>query len=274
MPPLFAGFIDDAALIPLGDTPPAEAVAEHRHHRSAWYAPLVGPLLIPAELAFGLWPAADPTRPDVAIVIELARVEQALDAAPVRVEVAVAKRGEDPEPGLTRLLEFATGHPEVEVLAEVPLTWGLSKALDTMATARRRGRRIAPKFRVGGLAAELFPTPVELAAIICACRDRDLPFALGAGLRRAIRHSDAETGFTHHGFLNVLAATVAAAEGAEVAPVAERLAATDAVPLIDAIRAYRAKPRPLWTAFAVRQVRAVVADLTGLGLLAEPRAPG
>ena len=117
-----------------------------------------------------------------------------------------------------------------------------------------------------------FPTPVELAAIICACRDRNLPFALGSGLRRAIRHSDAETGFTHHGFLNVLTATIVAAEGAEVAPVAERLAATDAVPLIDAIRAYRAKPRPLWTAFAVRQVRAVVADLTGLGLLTQPRS--
>ena len=38
--------------------------------------------------------------------------------------------------------------------------------------------RLAPKFRVGGLAAELFPTPVELAAVLCACRDRELPFRL------------------------------------------------------------------------------------------------
>ena len=95
---------------------------------------------------------------------------------------------------------------------------------------------MAAKFRTGGLAAELFPTPVELAAVICACRDRQLPFKLTAGLHHAVRHNDPETGFTHHGFVNILAATLAAVDGAEVVDVAERLAATDPVPLIEAVR--------------------------------------
>ncbi len=114
--------------------------------------------------------------------------------------------------------------------AELPLTWGLMGALDTLASERAAGVRIAPKFRTGGLAAELFPTPGELAAVICACRDRELPFKLTAGLHHALRHTDPETGFTHHGFLNVLAADLVAAGGAEVDEVAEVLSLTDPSP--------------------------------------------
>src|SRR5204862_5582864 len=115
--------------------------------------------------------------------------------------------------------------------AEIPLTWGLTAALDTVAEARAAGVPIAPKFRTGGLAAELFPTPVELAAVICACRDRGLPFKLTAGLHHALRHTDPETGFIHHGFLNVLvAAAQAVHQAAEVADVAATLAGTDPAP--------------------------------------------
>ena len=156
---------------------------------------------------------------------------------------------------------------DLEVYAEIPLSWGLLAALDAIADARRDGVRIAPKFRVGGLAAELFPTPVELAAVICACRDRELPFRLATGMRHALRHTDPETGFTHHGFLNVLVASVVAVEGGEVADVAESLAATHPVPLVEPARIHRNGPRPLWAGFGTSNVLEPLTELVRLGLV-------
>jgi len=269
VPRLFTALVDDAAGCRPGDGMPlADALAAHVRHAAAWYAPLVGPLLIPADATGRLRELLpDGGGPALGLVGNVTRLTPA-DMLDVRqVEMSVAKRGEDPVPGVRRLLEFAARFPEVDVYAEIPLTWGLSGALDTVAQARGDGVRIAAKFRTGGLAAELFPTPVELAAVICACRDRDVPFKLTAGLHRAIRHNEPETGFTHHGFLNILAATLAAAEGAEVVVVAERLATTDPVPLIEVARANRGQPRPLWTGFGSSRVDEPLADLTALGLL-------
>lgn len=45
-PALFAGLLDDAALL-AGDRTPIEAVAGHAEHRRAAYASLVGPLVVP-----------------------------------------------------------------------------------------------------------------------------------------------------------------------------------------------------------------------------------
>jgi hypothetical protein len=183
--------------------------------------------------------------------------------------MAVAKRGEDPQPGIERLLSLGRHWPHADTYAEVPLTWGMLAALDRLASARASGARIAVKFRTGGLAAELFPTPIELAAVICACRDRSLPFKLTAGLHHAIRHRDPETGFTHHGFLNVLVATASATDGAEVAEVAELLATTDPLRVVDPVRARRDGPRPLWIGFGSCSMLEPLTDLIRLGLVSE-----
>jgi hypothetical protein len=183
------------------------------------------------------------------------------------VELAVAKRGEDPQPGLAGLLALLGERPGLLGYAEIPLTWGLLSALDTVAQARSAGVPVAPKFRTGGLAAELFPTPIELAAVICACRDRGLPFKLTAGLHHAIRYTDPETGFVHHGFLNLLVAAAQAAGGAEVADVAATLAGTDPVPLIEETRRMLHRQRPLWIGYGSCSVTEPLDDLSRLGLL-------
>jgi len=250
-------------------------VAAHRQHRAAWYASLVGPLLLPASaLGEATASLADDERLAVGVIGDtgfdgltaaLAGADPRLAIA--QVEIAVAKRGEDPQPGLRRLVTLLDTRPGLCGYAEIPLTWGLLSALDTVADARADVLDIAPKFRTGGLAAELFPTPVELAAVICACRDRRLPFKLTAGLHNAVRHTDPETGFHHHGFLNVLVATAAAADGAEVADVAELLASTDALPLVEAGRARRERERPLWKGFGSCSVVEPLTDLIRLGLV-------
>jgi hypothetical protein len=275
-PVLFADLIDDAAVFPPGSAPLPEAVKEHYRHRSAWYAPMIGPLLLPAS-SVG---APELARLDEPLAIGVVgdtgiaglRVP-APDGVTIRqVEAAVAKRGEDPQPGLRELLALLDGWPGVHGYAEIPLTWGLLAALDALAEARAAGVRVAAKFRTGGLAAELFPTPIELAAVVCACRDRALPFKLTAGLHHAIRRVDPETGFVHHGFLNVLVATAQAVGGAEVAEVGETLAGTDPVPLIEAARQLLDAGRPLWIGFGSCSVAEPVADLTRLGLLPGPVA--
>ncbi|MFI5493285.1 hypothetical protein [Actinoplanes sp. NPDC051859] len=256
-----------------------ESLVTHRKHQAAWYAPLVGALLLPATSADG-----EPRVRDlpVAVVndatiaglpIAVAKLRAA--GADVRqVEALVARRGEDPQPGLGALLELAGSAKNLRVYAEIPLSWGLLAALDTVAAARTQGLPIFPKFRVGGLAAELFPTPVELAAVICACRDRGLSFKLAAGLRHALRHTDPETGFTHHGFLNVLVAAAFADEGGEVAEVAEVLAATHPLPLVEPARARRDDERPLWVGFGAGNVLEPLTELIRLGLISDGRASG
>jgi hypothetical protein len=272
VPPLFAGLVDDASLLPPGIAGFREVLEAHGKHRDSWYEPLVGALLVPSSLVdLDLSPRglAVGVVNDAAISALPAVVAKLRAAGAVvgQVEAAVARRGEDPQPGLAALRELAADQTDLDVYAEIPLSWGLLAGLDTVAGLRADGLRIAPKFRVGGLAAELFPTPVELAAVICACRDRDLPFKLAAGIRHALRHTDPETGFTHHGFLNVLVGSAVAAEGGEVAEVAEALGATHPVPLVEPVRSRRDQPRPLWVGFGAGNVLEPLTELIRLGLI-------
>ncbi len=272
-PALFADLVDDAAATPVGGATLVEAIEEHQHHRKAWYGDLLGPMLVPASAAAALIRVKDRADVEFALVADagLDRLDGAVTAliqAGVsfqRVEVAVAKRGEDPLPGLHRLLAMGQRFPDMQLFAEIPLTWGVTEALDVVAAGAPAP--VAAMFRIGGLAAELFPTPVALAGVICACRDRGVRFKLSAGLHRAIRHNDPETGFTHHGVLNVLAACLTAASGGSLGAVADRLAATDAVPLVELVRASRDLARPLWTGYSSCLPGELLPDLRAFGLL-------
>ncbi len=44
---LFAGLLDDAAVFPPGNASVPDAVRLHREHRASWFAPLIGPLVVP-----------------------------------------------------------------------------------------------------------------------------------------------------------------------------------------------------------------------------------
>ena len=272
--PLLTALVDDAAVFPPGSAALEDAVPAHAGHRESWYAPLIGPLLIPVT-DLDAFRALAPPGTGVGLVGEPGAIESALGDLPGgtrQIESPVAKRGEDPLPGVERLAALMRKNEEPwQWYFELPLAWGLMSALDAVAALRAEGLPAAAKFRTGGLAAELFPSPVELAAVICACRDRDLPFKLTAGLHHAIRHTDAETGLVHHGFLNILVAVLAAADGAEPADLAGTLAATDAYPLADQARAALDRERPLGVGFGSCSVQDPVADLAALGLLDRPR---
>ncbi|NUR09228.1 MAG: hypothetical protein HOQ45_19775, partial [Nocardioidaceae bacterium] len=69
------------------------------------------------------------------------------------------------------------------------------------------------KFRTGGTEADAFPSARQVAGWVDAALDRETPFKCTAGLHRALRHRDPDTGFEHHGFLNLMVATVQLFDG-------------------------------------------------------------
>ena len=98
--------------------------------------------------------------------------------------------------------------------------------------------------------------------------DRELAFKCTAGLHNALRHTDPDTGFEHHGFLNVLAATRVALDGGDVeGALAERDGAALVAALPDADTLVRT--RRWFVSFGSCSVTDPRDDLRTLGLVAD-----
>ncbi len=270
--PAWAGLVDDAAIFPPGDSPLPEAVAAHLAHRAEWYADLVGSFVVsdtripeierPLRLAVVITGGAGAIEGALKLATrgghEVAGVEIALrdldDLAgnARRVATAADAGGLDPE--------------QVHVeLPPVPDTGSWLRAADEVAAA---GMRL--KFRTGGLEEHAFPASHALARWIDAALDRETPFKCTAGLHNAVRH-DADDGFTHHGFLNVLLATIRAFDGTSTDEVVTLLDERDPDVLLTAARDEDlTRGRRWFTSFGSCSVREPLDDLTALGLLEMP----
>uniref|UniRef100_UPI0006707CE1 hypothetical protein n=1 Tax=Kitasatospora sp. MY 5-36 TaxID=1678027 RepID=UPI0006707CE1 len=159
--------------------------------------------------------------------------------------------------------------PDVPAAVELPRELlrgdGLDAVLDVLVDSPYRA-----KFRTGGLVAEAFPDEAELAAFLTGCAQRGLPYKCTAGLHNAVRHTDPETGFEHHGFLNVLLASQETDRAAAAAVLAER----DGEVLAKAARALTDRQivviRNSFTAFGTCSIAEPLGDLAALGLLSSP----
>lgn len=284
--PLFAGLCDDAAMFPPGDAPAAAAVPGHAAHRAAWYAPLVGPLLVPAgridEVAAAIRVEADlggrPEQPDAVLVVPGGprALHSALDDARHRslrvvgVEVACDRAGD--AAGATRAAVAALREElpaGVGGVVEVRRGDGMAAALEAVAGTGWRA-----KLRTGGLAAEAFPGPAEVARFLRACVALHLPFKCTAGLHHAVRHTDPATGFTHHGFLNILAATHVARDGGDESDIADTLDQRSGRSLAAAVADLPpdqvAATRAAFTAYGTCSIAEPLNDLAALDLIAVP----
>jgi hypothetical protein len=139
-------------------------------------------------------------------------------------------------------------------------------ALDALARAG-----VGAKVRCGGQRAELFPSAEDLATFVVECVRRGVPMKATAGLHHAVRYKDAETGFAHHGFLNLLLGVGRAVGGADLASVVEVLLSDDAAAL-----AHEAAPfspehagatRAALVCYGSCSTSEPMADLAALGLL-------
>ncbi len=286
---LLRGLLDDASLFPPGNLPMPKAVAAHPRHASAWYGELAGPFVCPetrlGELRIALT-AAKAGWIDLALVVTggAAAVAAATDAVAadprlrLRAIEVPAARGTEPGQAIAEVaaeldaapLAAATGYIEVPLTAIAAPGGG-----QLLAMVDERGYR--PKLRTGGTTKEAFPDEATLAACLAELAERRIPFKCTAGLHHAVRHTDASTGFEHHGFLNALLATDIGLAGGDAGEICGVLAERDPAAVTRAVLALSpdaaAEIRGLFTSFGTCSIDDPVTDLISLGLLSKPGEP-
>ncbi|WP_433166874.1 hypothetical protein [Kribbella sp. CA-247076] len=278
VPALFRHLVDDAAMFPPGDLPLAEAVAAHRDHRQAAYADLVGPFVCTDEDLMKVAAEAarvgpTPLRVTVVITGGAGGIEPAVrygdrsaDVEVTAVEVRLRAEDDLSRNALRVVRACDDCLDEENAFVEVGLDGAWERALDVVADAG-----YAAKLRTGGLDAALFPSEDQVAAFITACLDREVAFKCTAGLHNAVRHTAADTGYEHHGFLNVLLATRASLDGASQDEVAAVLASRDGAALAaraaDLSEEQAAGTRKWFTSFGSCSIDEPRHDLTALKLL-------
>lgn len=284
IPAWLRGLVDDAAIFPPGNAPLDRAVAEHRRHRASEYADLVGGFVVSDVRLPELLDVLDESSDDaeettlsVNLVVTggAGAIEPAVRWAGrtplLRLEaLECTLRDEDDLAHNARRVGTALDALEEEladvtVYVEPPRVLGRPSPSWLAAADELAMRELPLKFRTGGVTADAFPTPADLAASIAAALDRELPFKCTAGLHHAVRQTDVETGLVHHGFLNVLAATRACLDGDDTEAV---LAADDAKVLLDGLDDEALERTRRWfTAFGSCSVLEPHDDLVELGLI-------
>jgi hypothetical protein len=283
------GLVDDAAVFPPGNSRLEDAVTAWRQRTTEPWSALVGSFVVAdhrlADLAVLVSGTGEEVPVSVVVGTGAGGVAPAASAARrtpgVRLAgVEVALRDLDDLTGNARrvvaAVEQARDHGALEEQATVHVelpqgdtTHGWLAAADEVAAREDLGLRL--KFRTGGVEADLFPSPEQLASWIDAALDRETPFKCTAGLHHAVRHTDEATGLVHHGFLNVLTATRTALEGGDVVAVlSERDAAAllTTLPDVDTL----ARTRSWFTSFGSCSVLEPLDDLVRLGLVPRPAA--
>jgi hypothetical protein len=281
LPPEYVGLVDDAAIFPPGNAPLADAVRDYQQHRTEPYADLVGPFVVSdvrlPELLDILAGASQPTRP-LPVTVVVTGGAGALEPAarwatgtPVLEArgFEIALRDLDDLAGAARRVVAAADLGlDVPVYVEPPLVeqpghaW--LAAVDEVAAADLR-----LKLRTGGVTADAFPSASAVAAAIDAALDRELPFKCTAGLHHAIRHRAPDTGFEHHGFLNVLLATRSALDGEDVVAALDEQDPQAVVHRLQEVGSEAlTRARRWFTSFGCCGVLDPLEDLVDLGLVA------
>lgn len=278
----FSGLVDDAAVFPPGLMPLAEAVAAHAAHLASDHRALVGPFVVTtadlARTAELVDPALHPDGLQVSVVVPTpAAIDETLEVtaggplvlAGLEIKLDPAA---DLAAQLVQIAQAAAGG--VPTYVEAPRATDPLWA-DVLRAATRYRLRL--KFRTGGTEAAAFPSEQEVAIWIREAVRAELAFKCTAGLHNAVRHTGAETGFEHHGYLNILLATLTATAGADADELARTLAERDPVPLATALRAAGpaalARARRSFVSYGSCSITEPLEDLAALHLL-DQSAPG
>jgi hypothetical protein len=277
IPALFRHLVDDAAMFPPGELPLAQAVAAHREHRQAEYADLVGPFVCTDEnlmkVAAEARATGGPLEVSVVITGGAGGIEPAVrygdrsaDVVVKAIEVRLRAEDDLSRNALRVVRACDDCLDEENAFVEIGLDGAWERALDVVADAG-----YAAKLRTGGLDPSLFPTAEQIAAFITACLDREVAFKCTAGLHNAVRHTAADTGFEHHGFLNVLLATRASLDGSsqdeQAAILESRDGETLAAKALELSEDQAVSTRRWFTSFGSCSIDEPRHDLTTLGLL-------
>ncbi|MHC4909084.1 MAG: hypothetical protein ACYTF9_05115 [Planctomycetota bacterium] len=221
---LFAQLIDYAGLFPPAELPMAEMVANYATytaHEDAW---MLGRVIVPIGRLDDFEAAAE------------GKLPTSEDDEPWHVSGLTAPAGEEALAGhLDRLLEFNATHEDpANGLARVDVielrgndAAAIEAALDLMPDevfpffelppaedprgllATLVGCDAGAKIRTGGVTADLYPAPADVARFIHACATGGVPFKGTAGMHHPLRHHSTAVNTMEFGFINVFAAAVA-----------------------------------------------------------------
>jgi hypothetical protein len=280
LPEPWRGLVDDAAVFPPGDAPLPEALSAYVGRRGTWWAELVASFVVTDT---ALREVDEDVPVSVVVTGGAGAIGGALKLAAKHdrrvAGLEIALRDLDDLAGNARRVQAAVDaarddgvlDDDIPVHVELPQTeadYAWLAAADVVAEGEHR-----LKFRTGGLEADKFPAPEVLAGWIDAALDRETPFKCTAGLHHAIAHRDHETGFPHHGFLNVLLATRQAFDGASRPEVATLLADHYPNDLVALARTSDLVGARRWfTSFGSCSVDEPFDDLVGLGLVEEQQS--
>ena len=270
---LWRGLIDDAAMFPPGNASASQAVTAHGEHRRAWYADLVGPLVVPDQQLVAVGQQATEVL-DVSVIntggagglLAVAR----RDVPGVRVvAVESALRDLDDLAGNAARVAAAAGELDDSVLAfvELPYAPGWERAVEEV-----EGAGLLAKIRTGSPDDSGTPAYAQLAEQLSVLVEADLPFKATAGLHHAQPDPGPDPNRpVQHGFVHLLVAVDALVEGASVAEAADVLRTTDAAQVSAWTEDTAARVRRRFRSFGCCGVLDPVKDLVALGLLEEPR---
>lgn len=226
-----AGLIDYAGLFPPAKLDMRQAVAEYRAARAGAHAWMLGKFIVPLSRAPELldaWSAEDALSVSAILdggIAGVARIANLHDGEPrLSVEsLEIRLEPEDVDAFAARMRELGlSGVPSyVEFPRDARWREMLPDALRALAA-----QGLGAKIRCGGLEAKAFPSPAEVALFVQLAVREGVPFKATAGLHHPVRGFNAESGFTMHGFLNLLAAA-AIAQSAPLEEVEALLACED-----------------------------------------------
>lgn len=266
-PEVFSSYFDDAAVFPPGLAPLRQAVSDHLIRRASQTGRMMGPIILPAD---AVTEAADiaaevGARPlDVSVVVHVDGAAEAVNSfeRDPRIDLVAVELKIDADTDAAAAVKDLKSLTDATIFVEVGIDQVDSGILEQLAAAGAQA-----KFRTGGIEAHLFPTSAELARFIRAAVSADMQFKLTAGLHEGIRFTHESTGFTHHGFINIADAVIAARSGADTAEVEETLASTDCSRLVDAFRQGGADWRNSFVSFGTCSIPEPLESLESLGLI-------
>ena len=215
---LLAGMVDYAGLFPPAQLPLDDAVREYAAHLGDAEAWMLGRFIIPAQ--------------------RLNELESHLKAFPETLRIAALGKGgrseheylKNLDADLAAIESFRAAHGDAVTVesfeARLP-PLPVADAFVTTVAERLRGAELAQfheftvddhlkatlaalaaasagaKLRCGGVSADAFPAPEQVARFIVAARDAGVPAKFTAGLHHPVRFYDEGIGTEMHGFLNL-----------------------------------------------------------------------
>jgi hypothetical protein len=285
VPPLLRRIVDDAALVAEGPRRPmAEVLDAHLAALAEPLGGLHGALVVPVSRLSELVAELVKRRPSSPLPISLS-VDTGLGGVPKAFSLTSSRSAllapvtvEMPAPHdvdttwLERVTEFVPEEVVAVVEPRRPDADGSTEWIEGVRRVVAHGCR--PKLRCGGGRAGAFPGVDDVAAFLAVVIGAGHSFTASIGLQHAVRRTDAATGFVHHGWLNLLAATARALSSgpeAEPAVVADALSATDGEVLtaelagLDDVSA--ARVRSLFSSFGSTAPAEQGVEMASLGLV-------